>query len=68
MVTILAFLVLGGGAAFAATKLAKNSVGTKQLKPVAAGTHNVQFNFDGLEEELIVDETELDVVFIPLAG
>ncbi len=32
MVTILAFVVLGGGAAFAATKLGKNSVGTAQLR------------------------------------
>jgi hypothetical protein len=30
--SICLFLLLGGGAAFAATKLAKNSVGTKQLK------------------------------------
>ncbi|MGA8746319.1 MAG: hypothetical protein WB507_10700 [Solirubrobacterales bacterium] len=30
--TLCLFLLLGGGAAFAATKLAKNSVGTKQLK------------------------------------
>lgn len=32
MSSIAVFLVLGGGAAFAATQLAKNSVGTKQLK------------------------------------
>ena len=32
MVTLLAFVVLGGGAAYAANQLAKNSVGTKQLK------------------------------------
>jgi hypothetical protein len=32
MVTLLAFVVLAGGTAFAATKLAKNSVGTKQIK------------------------------------
>jgi hypothetical protein len=30
--TLCLFLLLGGGAAFAATKLGKNSVGTKQLK------------------------------------
>jgi hypothetical protein len=30
--TLCLFLLLGGGAAFAATKLAKNSVGTKQIK------------------------------------
>jgi hypothetical protein len=34
MVTALAFIVLGGGA-YAATRLARNSVGTKQLKPNA---------------------------------
>jgi Collagen triple helix repeat (20 copies) len=32
MVTVLAFCVLGGGTAFAATQLPGNSVGTKQLK------------------------------------
>ena len=30
--TLCLFLLLGGGAAFAATKLGKNSVGTKQIK------------------------------------
>lgn len=33
--TICLFLLLGGGAAFAASKLAKNSVGSKQLKAKA---------------------------------
>ena len=32
MSTIAVFLLIGGGAAFAASKLAKNSVGTKQIK------------------------------------
>ncbi len=32
MVTLLAFVVLGGGGAYAATQLGKGSVGTKQLK------------------------------------
>jgi hypothetical protein len=32
MVTILAFVVLSGGAAYAASQLGKNSVGTKQIK------------------------------------
>ena len=32
MVTILAFVVLGGATAFAAGKLANNAVGTKQIK------------------------------------
>jgi hypothetical protein len=35
MVTILAFAVLGGGTAFATSQLAKNSVGTKQIKKAA---------------------------------
>ncbi len=35
MSTLAVFLVLGGGAAFAAGQLAKNSVGTRQLKPNA---------------------------------
>jgi hypothetical protein len=38
MSTIAVFLVLGGGAAFAATQLAKNSVGAKQLKKNAVTT------------------------------
>ncbi|MFN8217715.1 MAG: hypothetical protein U0R71_14070 [Solirubrobacterales bacterium] len=33
MVTLLAFVVLCGGAAYAATQLGKGSVGTRQLKP-----------------------------------
>jgi hypothetical protein len=32
MVTLLAFTILGGGAAYAANQLAKNSVGSKQLR------------------------------------
>src|ERR1700689_4890345 len=32
MSSIAVFLLLGGGAAFAASKLGKNSVGTKQIK------------------------------------
>jgi hypothetical protein len=35
MVTILAFIVLGAGGAYAASQLGKNSVGTKQLKKSA---------------------------------
>jgi hypothetical protein len=42
MVTILAFIVLGGGAAFAASKLAKNSVGTKQIKNGAVTSAKVK--------------------------
>jgi hypothetical protein len=33
MVTLLAFVVLGGGVAYAATRIAKNSVGSAQLRP-----------------------------------
>ncbi len=44
MSTIAVFLVLGGGAAFAATKLAKNSVGTKQIKKNAVSTAKVKNN------------------------
>src|SRR5215203_1183220 len=44
MSTIAVFLVLGGGAAFAATQLAKNSVGTKQLKKNAVTTAKLKNN------------------------
>jgi hypothetical protein len=44
MSTIAVFLVLGGGAAFAASKLAKNSVGTKQLKKNAVTTPKIKNN------------------------
>jgi hypothetical protein len=44
MSSIAVFLVLGGGAAFAATKLAKNSVGTKQLKNNAVTTKKIKNN------------------------
>lgn len=40
MSTIAVFLVLGGGAAFAATQLPKNSVGTKQLKKTRSRPRN----------------------------
>jgi hypothetical protein len=42
MSSIAVFLVLGGGAAFAATKLAKNSVGTKQLKNNSVTTAKIK--------------------------
>ena len=42
MSSIAVFLVLGGGAAFAAGKLAKNSVGTKQLKNNAVTTKKIK--------------------------
>jgi len=44
MSTIAVFLVLGGGAALAATQLAKNSVGAKQLKKNAVTTAKVKNN------------------------
>jgi hypothetical protein len=44
MSTIAVFLVVGGGAAFAANKLAKNSVGTKQLKNNAVTAAKVKAN------------------------
>ncbi len=44
MSSIAVFLVLGGGAAFAATKLAKNSVGTKQLKRNAVTAAKIKKN------------------------
>jgi hypothetical protein len=44
MSSIAVFLVLGGGAAFAAGKLAKNSVGTKQLKNNAVTTKKIKNN------------------------
>ncbi|MGN6201881.1 MAG: hypothetical protein ACTHNY_05700 [Solirubrobacterales bacterium] len=42
--TLCLFLVLGGGMAFAATKLAKNSVGTKQLKKNAVTAAKIKAN------------------------
>ena len=42
MSTIAVFLLLGGGAAFAATKLGKNSVGTKQIKNNAVTTAKIK--------------------------
>lgn len=42
MVTILAFIVLGGGAAVAAGQLGKNTVGTKQLKRGAVTSAKVK--------------------------
>lgn len=44
MSSIAVFLVLGGGAAFAAGQLAKNSVGTKQLKNNAVTTKKIKKN------------------------
>jgi hypothetical protein len=44
MTTILAFVVLAGGTAFAASQLAKNSVGKKQLKSNAVTTAKIKKN------------------------
>src|SRR4051794_8707541 len=44
MTTILAFILLAGGTAFAATQLAKNSVGKKQLKSNAVTTAKIKKN------------------------
>lgn len=44
MVTILAFAVLGGGAAYAASHVGKKSVGTKQLKANAVTTAKIKKN------------------------
>ncbi len=44
MVTILAFLVLSGGAAYAASHLGKKTVGAKQLKPNAVTTAKIKKN------------------------
>ncbi|MDQ3724571.1 MAG: hypothetical protein M3335_01560 [Actinomycetota bacterium] len=44
MSTIAVFLVLGGASAFAATQLAKNSVGSKQLKRNAVTTAKIKKN------------------------
>jgi hypothetical protein len=44
MSSIAVFLVLGGGAAFAAVKLGKNSVGTKQLKANSVTTAKIKKN------------------------
>ncbi len=42
MVTLLAFVVFGGGAAYAASRLAKNSVGSKQLRRNAVTSAKVK--------------------------
>jgi hypothetical protein len=42
--TLCLFLLLGGGAAFAASQLGKNSVGTKQLKKGAVNTSDLKNN------------------------
>jgi hypothetical protein len=44
MVTILAFIVLGGASAYAASQLGKNSVGSRQLKSKAVTTGKIANN------------------------
>src|ERR1044072_4329124 len=44
LVTVVAFVVLAGGTAFAANQLAKNSVGKKQLKANAVVTAKIKKN------------------------
>src|SRR5712672_2182187 len=44
MSTVAVFLVLGGGAAFAASQLAKKSVGTKQLQANAVTAAKIRKN------------------------
>jgi hypothetical protein len=46
----------------------EENCGTNAVASVGAGGHTVNFNFAGLAGGTIVDETELDVAFIPLAG
>ncbi|HET9678016.1 MAG TPA: hypothetical protein VFP21_11010 [Solirubrobacterales bacterium] len=41
---------------------------TNTIVPVSAGTHNVKFDYSGVGPTTTVDETELNVVFVPLAG
>jgi hypothetical protein len=44
MVTVLAFVVLAGGSAFAATQLGKNSVGSRQLRSKSVTTGKIASN------------------------
>jgi hypothetical protein len=53
---------------FDAAEDREENCGTNAIVPVSAGTRNVKFNFADLELTTTVDETELDVVFIPFAG
>ena len=53
---------------FDAAEDREENCGTNTIIPANAGTHNVKFNFTDLETTTTVDETELDVVFVPFAG
>ena len=55
MVTILAFVMLSGGAAYAASQLEKNSVGAKQLKKNAVTTAKVKNGGEHLNQSLSRD-------------
>jgi hypothetical protein len=79
MVTLLAFVVFAGGAAYAASKLAKNSVGTKQLKKnsvTRAKIKNKAVNTAKLDPSVLAEyarKSELSkpndaVTPVPLAG
>lgn len=46
----------------------EENCGTNSIVPANAGSHSVKFNFSGIAAETRVDETVLDVVFIPFAG
>lgn len=46
----------------------EENCGTNAIVPASAGVHNVKFNFSSIGAATRVDETELDVVFIPFAG
>jgi hypothetical protein len=46
----------------------EENCGTNGVVAVNAGSHNVKFNYIGRATSTTVDETELNVVFIPFAG
>lgn len=46
----------------------EENCGTNAIAPVTVGKHNVKFNYSSRASTTTVDETELDVVFIPFSG
>jgi hypothetical protein len=60
MVTLLAFLVLGGGAAYAATQVAENSVGARQLRQNAVTASKLAPQSVGNEALTKAIRTKLD--------
>lgn len=46
----------------------EENCGTNTIVPAGAGAHNVKFNFSSISPTTTVDETELNVVFVPFAG